>query len=254
MGQGSQYARIRADLEHAIRSGAVRPGATIPTERELCAQYGVSRATVQRAVSAMAEAGLVTRRRRAGTMVTERATDLLLWTNVAATGPEVEGRHQVLLAETVPAADVDGELAGVEDTEAAHRIRRVKQNPGGEPIAIEEHVIPFRVGPRVMQEDLETFTSMAYFHRLGLPVQRSRMYISPAVVTSEQAQLLRLEAGTPVFSCRRETLLADGTLAEIYDSVLAPHAFQLFVEQSLDPHMTDPETVQPVTNAKGTSA
>jgi GntR family histidine utilization transcriptional repressor len=59
-------ARIRADLEGRIRSGDWPPGARIPTEHELTAQYGCARMTVHKAISALVAAGLIERRKKAG--------------------------------------------------------------------------------------------------------------------------------------------------------------------------------------------
>lgn len=64
-------ARIRADLESRIRSGMWPPGARIPTEHALMASYGCARMTVNKALSAMAAAGLVKRRKKAGTFVAQ---------------------------------------------------------------------------------------------------------------------------------------------------------------------------------------
>ena len=61
--------RIRADLERQIRSGAWPPGHRIPIEQKLMAQYGCARATVGKAILALAQAGLVQRRKRAGSFV-----------------------------------------------------------------------------------------------------------------------------------------------------------------------------------------
>jgi len=61
--------RIRADLEARILSGEWKPGHPIPAEHALMADYGCARMTVNKAIAAMAAAGLVTRRRRAGTVV-----------------------------------------------------------------------------------------------------------------------------------------------------------------------------------------
>lgn len=47
------------------------PGALIPKESELAAQYGVARATVNRALQSLAATGLLERRRRAGTRVAQ---------------------------------------------------------------------------------------------------------------------------------------------------------------------------------------
>ncbi len=61
--------RIGADLAGKIRSGEWPPGFRIPFEHELMRQYTCARGTVTRAVQALAAAGLVERRRRAGTFV-----------------------------------------------------------------------------------------------------------------------------------------------------------------------------------------
>lgn len=63
------YRRIRSDIEDNIRSGRWGEGFRIPFEHELAVAYGCSRATVSKAVAALAEAGLVDRRKRAGTFV-----------------------------------------------------------------------------------------------------------------------------------------------------------------------------------------
>lgn len=63
------HQRITADIEDKIRSGVWPPGFRIPFEHELTAQYGCARATVNKAVSVLAAAGLIERRRRAGSFV-----------------------------------------------------------------------------------------------------------------------------------------------------------------------------------------
>jgi GntR family histidine utilization transcriptional repressor len=61
--------RIRADVEGRIRSGEWRPGDRIPFEHELVARYGCARATVGKALTSLARAGLIERRRKAGSFV-----------------------------------------------------------------------------------------------------------------------------------------------------------------------------------------
>lgn len=63
---------IRASLEQAILSGALPPGSKLPTETELAARWGCARMTAGRALNALAQAGMVERRRKAGTVVARR--------------------------------------------------------------------------------------------------------------------------------------------------------------------------------------
>jgi GntR family histidine utilization transcriptional repressor len=67
--QPSLAGRIRADLEDRIRSGAWPPGHRLPTEHALVAEYGCARMTVSKAMGALAAAGLIERRNKAGSFV-----------------------------------------------------------------------------------------------------------------------------------------------------------------------------------------
>ena len=63
------YKQIRLDIERRILTGEWPPGHRIPFEHELMARYGCSRMTVSKALSELAQADLIERRRRAGTFV-----------------------------------------------------------------------------------------------------------------------------------------------------------------------------------------
>lgn len=69
------HQRIRDDLEARIMSGEWPPGHRVPFEHELMAEYGCSRMTVNKVLSGLAANGLITRRRRAGSVVAEPSTE-----------------------------------------------------------------------------------------------------------------------------------------------------------------------------------
>ena len=68
-GGGSLHQRILNDISEKITSGAWAPGHRIPFEHELSTQYNCSRMTVNKALSQLAKAGLIERRRRSGSFV-----------------------------------------------------------------------------------------------------------------------------------------------------------------------------------------
>ncbi|MER9601473.1 histidine utilization repressor [Mesorhizobium sp. M0243] len=68
-GGGSLHQRILTDISEKITSGAWAPGHRIPFEHELSVQYNCSRMTVNKALSQLAKAGLIERRRRSGSFV-----------------------------------------------------------------------------------------------------------------------------------------------------------------------------------------
>lgn len=64
-----RYLEIQRDLQERISSGDWGPGSRVPPEHELQSQYACSRMTVNKALSALAGAGLIVRKRRSGSFV-----------------------------------------------------------------------------------------------------------------------------------------------------------------------------------------
>ena len=65
----SLHQRILSDISERILSGAWAPGHRIPFEHELTAEYKCSRMKVNKALSQLAKAGMLERRRRSGSFV-----------------------------------------------------------------------------------------------------------------------------------------------------------------------------------------
>lgn len=231
------HARIRDHLERRIRSGEWPPGTVLPTEAQLCKDWATSRATAQHALRDLAQAGLVTRRRRTGTVVAQTATEenLLRFTNVLTDGPEMHGDHRVLEAGVVLAAHAGVDIPGVSDDAAVLRMHRIKKDETHRPIGIELAVIPFEIAPRILDEPLATLTTLAYFRRTGVPAARARLYVQPVTASTEQAAHLDCDVGSALFQLRRTTYLDDGRLAEVLLEWLLPDSIQLYVEQNLPP-------------------
>ena len=64
-----RYEQIAKALGGQIASGKFAVGDALPTEAQLCSRYGVSRYTAREALRQLRDAGLITRRPRAGTTV-----------------------------------------------------------------------------------------------------------------------------------------------------------------------------------------
>lgn len=64
-----RYAEIRDELHQSIARGELKPGDRLPPEIELSHRYQTSRATVAKALGELERAGLLSRRRGAGTFV-----------------------------------------------------------------------------------------------------------------------------------------------------------------------------------------
>ena len=146
------HERIRREIEGQILSGAWPPGARVPGEIELMAQYGCARMTVNKALSALAHAGLVERRRRAGTFVARpRSQSMVL--EITDLAREVTARGQTyswqLLSrrETMSALpEMPGPVLEVEGVHFAD----------GTPLAFEHRLVSTVQVAQVLTADLAT--------------------------------------------------------------------------------------------------
>src|SRR5471032_1188251 len=69
LGQQPRYMQLAQTLLNEIQSGRFPVGSTIPTEFELCEQFGASRSTVREAVKQLVQLGMVVRQAGVGTTV-----------------------------------------------------------------------------------------------------------------------------------------------------------------------------------------
>ena len=232
---GRLYQDIRDELERRIRSGELPPGAKLPTEAELQRAHGVSRGTAQRALDELARAGLVLRRRRHGTIVIDpkRQENLLRLADPQLATPVIRGRHVVRTASVVAAADVPFAVPGAEPDTAIVLLGRQKLDESDAPIGMEWSAVPFALAPHLLAEDLLTLRLLTYFQRLGLPVEKTRLYLDPVIVDEETAGLMGCAAGIPALRRRRYTWLTDGRLVEAGHYFTRPDLMELYVEQSV---------------------
>lgn len=68
-GRTTTWVELRAEIMSRIYAGLYPAGQLIPPEKELAQEFGCARATVNRALSSLADRGVLDRRRRIGTRV-----------------------------------------------------------------------------------------------------------------------------------------------------------------------------------------
>jgi len=222
---GPRYLEVAQSLIASIVSGEHPVGAVLPTEVELCRQFGVSRFTVREALRRLAAEGLVSRTPRIGTVVTanhprqpyhqtlDSVEDLLQYS--VGTRLEIIGfaEHTPRLAarlglpippgQTWPVALAVRHLSG--DVRLVC-VSRVYLNPGLKGL-------PQRLGryPEPIYKLIEQF--------YGLQVARVEQNVTAVSIGREDAQLLKVRKGFPALRIVRAYYASDGTLIEVSDSL-----------------------------------
>ena len=130
------------EIEQAVRQRLARlkPGAELPSEAQLCEEFGVSRMTARQAMNRLAQEGLVSRVRGRGTFVGEppthrRANSLLSFSNEMRRQGRTPTSHVLGRALRAPTREEAARLQ-VKGSEKVLWLKRIRL-ADGHPIAVE---------------------------------------------------------------------------------------------------------------------
>ena len=213
MSKATLEQRIRSDIEGRIRSGELRPGDRIPFEHELVTTYGCARATVSKAIEGLAKAGLVERRRKAGTFVAHPH----LQSAVLAV-PDLEKliieRGETYFWRLIgrgPASATDLEAGDIGPP--AVRIEGV-HHADGIPLALETRLISLATVPGAASERFEDRSPGAWLLE-QVPWTEARHAIGAATPTPEEASVLDMPANGACLEVRRWTWRSDAPVTYV---------------------------------------
>lgn len=208
--QASLHQRILADVESSIVSGAWPPGHRIPSELALAETYGCSRMTVNKVLTQLARAGMIERRRKAGSFVARSPSRAALLeiqdikTEVLALGLpyrfEVRERHKrrSLLAER--------ELLGLLDVKPAGGVLVLDclHYAGPRPFCFEQRVINLAAVPAAAAQRFDAVAPGAWLVD-HVPWTSAEHRIRAEGASVLAAAALKLRAGAPCLVIERRT-------------------------------------------------
>lgn len=211
------HQRILADIEARIVSGDWPPGHRLPFEVDLARQYGCSRMTVNKVMTQLAKAGLVERRRKSGTFVSQpRAQAAILEIHDIAQEVEQTGLPYAyrMIARAVrrPRAsdrarlDVKGDAAVLAVT-AIHMA-------GKAPFCLEDRLISLAAVPEAQEADFASGAPGPWLvARVPWSAAEHRIYATAAEDTV--AGRLEVPQASPCLVVERRTWDRDGPITHV---------------------------------------
>lgn len=204
------HARIRADVEARIVSGEWPPGHRIPYEHELTALYGCSRMTVSKALGELGRAGLIERRRKAGSFVRRPLAQsaVLEIHDVAAEVASLGAAYSYkLLAQARRRATArDRERLAVAQG-APLLALACRHDADGQPFCLEDRLIHLEAAPEAAQERFAEQPPGAWLiARIPWTAAEHRIRATSA---DGAADALDLPASAPCLVIERRTFLGD---------------------------------------------
>lgn len=204
-----RYYQLKELIRERVRSGEWPPGTPIPSERELCEQYGISRMTARQSLTELVNEGLLYRQQGRGTFVgrpriaqqLQRLTGFTQDMRTRAQRPSAT----VLAAELWPADERTAEVLRIKPGQAVFRLRRLR-SADGEPLAIETSVVAFFGCERLLDEDFGVDSLYRVLEtRYDLPLLEAEQEVEAGLAGEQEAGLLQVAVGSPVLRTRRVT-------------------------------------------------
>jgi GntR family transcriptional regulator len=198
-------------IEQALRAriAGLRPGDPLPSDSQLCGEFGVSRMTARNAMHRLSEEGLVVRRPGRGSFVAEpsshRRADRLMSFSSEMTRRGRVPTSLIVSREIRPAWQSAAAELGLRVGEPIVFLRRVRC-ADGEPIALETTLLVGAVSPAVMAADLRNDSLHATLAAAGWSLRRGTATVTAAPAAKEDARLLGVARGDPMLVERRVIL------------------------------------------------
>ncbi len=195
------YHQMSEQIFSAIENRKLKPGDPLPSERELCETYGVSRGTVRQAIQALANLGYITRKQGKGTIIKHPTLnhdligDFSFGAGMLRQGLRV--KSIVIFSDVIVGRkSINGRLR-LENKALLTKILRIRC-ANDEPWIIEYSYLSAEEFPGIEQLDFTSRLLVDYLSQdYGTRIGRVEAFIEPTVADEDHSALLGIKVGSP---------------------------------------------------------
>ncbi len=191
------YLQIMQHLQGKIESGEWQEGTMIPTEKDLCKEYDVSKITVREAIKILVKDGVLSRTPGKGTFVTrpklEQELNRFFSFTRWAKQQGLEPASRVLRVETQKCDQHIAKHLAIEAGDSITRIERLRLG-GREPLMFETIWVPSDLCPNLHLQDLSNVPLNDIITKMyQIPLTKAIETIESSIADEYAAQLLGIE-------------------------------------------------------------
>ncbi|WP_236796445.1 GntR family transcriptional regulator [Amycolatopsis sp. GM8] len=198
------------------------PGSSIPTERALANDFGVSRTTVRQALADLTAEGRLHRVQGKGTFAAEPKLAQRLQLSSYTEDMRAQGREpssKLLEIEELPSEPEMSKLLGIRSGAKILRMRRLRL-ADNEPMALETTHLPLSRF-RGLRKHVSAGGSLYAVLReqFDVEMERAEETIETSLAGPQEAELLGADVGMPVLLLSRHSFGSDGKPVEFVRSI-----------------------------------
>ena len=212
------YRQIRDQVEAMIKAGKLKPGQIIFSEGACASKLGVSKMTVRQAFQALRSEGLLIIEKGKRPMISsgriQKDFQKLRGFTAEMTRRGLKPSSKVLLFERTSPDAATANLLRLWRGDEIFRIRRLRY-ADKEIVGLEKILLPARMFPDLAKQDLEAQSLYALMEtRYAIAVEWSEEELEAIPAERDDAKMLQIPPGFPLFSMRRIVFAKDGIPVE----------------------------------------
>ena len=203
-----KYYRLKESIRDMIEQQQLGEGQLIPSERELCERYEISRMTARQAVKELVNEGILYREQGRGTFV---AGEKIRHETARLTSFTQDMRDRGMAASSTTlesgvynAAPVVARMLKIEPGEKVVRIQRIR-NADGQPMALETSHLCHKAAKKVLDSDLDQISLYDELRKLGINIVGAEQRYEATLVRAEEAKHLGVPPESPALLVERVT-------------------------------------------------
>ena len=225
------YQQLQSALRDAIQEGALKVNDRLPAERELAAQFSISRVTIRKALEGLINEGVLLRRQGSGTFVNSRVEKSFSKLSSFTEDMIARGRSpdsQWLGKSTGTVTPEESLLLGLSPGSSVYRFNRLRFADDLS-MALEFSTVPAFCLPAADSVEISLYSALEL---TGYRPTRALQRLRAVSFTKEQSELLDVEPGAAGLLIERRGFLADGRAVELTRSHYRGDAYDFIAELS----------------------
>lgn len=209
------YQQLAEHFEALIVSAVLKVGEQLPTEAELCRQFGISRITVRQALGILTSQGLIERFASRGTFV-KQANALGGWeirTIEDLVQQGIQIKTEIISWRLIEPPEAVRSYFN--NADFVYRLRAVRSHDAV-PIYFVENYLSKKVGDQLSKQDLTTRTVVDLLkNKLNIPLMIASEEIAADIADKNLAEHLWIKPGKPILIQRIELRDEEGEVLQI---------------------------------------
>lgn len=195
-----------------IKSGRLKIGDLLPSEREIAEEYDISRMTVRQATNNLVTQGLIYRERGKGSFVSDNKFEQDLSGLTSFNEDMVQqGRKpssRLMGIEKITDNSLVAAALNIDIKENIYKFKRIRK-ADNEPIALETVFTPEKLVGSLNYDDISISFYNFLEKKLNLEIEYGIQTIEASLANEEEIKYLNIKEGDPVLLMRRTSFLRD---------------------------------------------